>query len=189
MVTAHLRSRAAITGIAAVLLTSLVLGVAFVVAHRVYDLRGAAVRPVDPLSDEQTRQQVLEPARHFVGTGRVANPTASYLLASCTSDEQPPYQGTVYLNFDVPSITETLGLFREIARGMKARGWHEGLPPNHHPGGVTLGKDGVTAVYYRHPDTPGRGVLEIVGECRNLTDHSFDTSGFVDITGDVKGRN
>lgn len=183
----RLRSRSATALITAALLTSLVLGVAFVVTHRIYDLRGAAMRPVEPLTDAQSRQQVLEPARQFVAAG-LTSPSASYLLMSCTSDEEPPYQGTVYLNFDVPGMAETPAYFRRIAADMKARGWHEGLRPNRHPGGRTLAKDGVTAVYYRNPEVPGRGVLQIHGECRNMTDHSLDAAGFVDVTGQLGGR-
>jgi len=34
---------------------------------------------------------------------------------------------------------------------------------------------------------PRRGVLEIDGECRNVTDHQSDTTGFIDITGQLYG--
>ncbi|MCH9722717.1 MAG: hypothetical protein K0U67_11735 [Actinomycetia bacterium] len=182
-----LRSKRAIALIAAALLTSLTFGVAFVVAHRIYDLRGAAAAPVDALTEDQARQQVLDSARLFVMAGRMATPTATYLLMSCSSNGEPPYQGSLYLSFDVPSITETPGYFRRIAAAMKSRGWREGLPPNRHPGGRTLARDGMTAVYYRDPDIPGRGVLQISGECRTLTDHRTDDAGFVDVTGQLRG--
>lgn len=187
MDSSFLRSRSAVGLIAAALLTSLVLGVAFVAVHRIYDLRGTAAAPVAPLTDEQTRQQVIEPARLFVGAGGLRAANGTYTLMPCAAEDRPPYQGSVYLNFDVPSVTETPAFFRRIAAEMTARGWSEGLPPNHHPGGRTLGKDGVSAIYYRHPDVPGRGVLQIYGECRNLTDHSVDGSGFIDITGQLAG--
>ena len=168
---------------------SLTLGVAFVVAHRVYDLRGPAVQQsvAAPLTDAQSRQQVLETARQFVSAGEFRAANGTYLLATCTADEQPPYKGTADLNFELPTIAETPAYFRKIARAMKARGWREGLPPGHHPGGFTLAKDGVVAVYYRHPDVPRRGVLEIDGECRNVTDHKSDITGFIDITGQLYG--
>jgi len=181
-----LRSRPAIFLIAATLLTSLTLGVAFVVAHRIYDLRGAAVAPVEPLSDDQARQQVLESARLFVGAGRMTDPAATYLLMSCPGDGEPPYQGNLYLNFAVPTIAETPAYFRRIAGAMKERGWLEGLPPGRNPGGRTLAKDGVTAVYYRDSDLPERGVLQISGECRIMSDHRFDDTGFVDVTGELR---
>ena len=86
------------------------------------------MRPVDPLSDAQSRQQVLEPARQFVAAG-LQSPSASYLLMSCTNDEEPLYQGSVYLNFDVPSITETPAYFRRIAAAMTARVGTRGSRP------------------------------------------------------------
>ncbi len=181
-----LRSRPVVLLIAATLLTSLALGIGFVVVQRHEDRAGDSVRRAEPLTDEQAKLQVLEPARHFVAAGRFRAPTASYVLSSCASEEKPPYQGRVYLNFDIPSITETPAYFRGIAAAMTARGWHEGLPPNRHPGGRTLAKDGVTAIYYRNPDVPGRGVLEVSGECRATTDHSLDNSGFIDITGQLR---
>jgi len=172
--------------ITAALVTSLTLGLAFVIAHRVYDLRGAAVAPVEPLTDDQARHQVLESARLFVSAGRMTTPTATYLLTSCTGDGLPPYQGSLYASFDVPTITETPAYFRRIAGEMTARGWREGLPPSRHPGGRTLAKNGVTAVYYRDPDLAGRGVLQISGECRTVSDHRGGDTGFIDVTGQLR---
>lgn len=183
-----LRSRAVLWLIAAALLTSLVLGVGFVTLHRVKDLRGEAVEaPPDPLTDEQTLRQVLDPARQFVAAGRLRRVTATYLLVSCGNDNEPPYQGSAYVDFEVPSITETPAYFRSIVSALSARGWTEGLRPNHHPGGKVLVKDGVSVLFHRNPDVPGRGVLRIYGECRNIGDHRQDPSGFVDITARIAG--
>lgn len=184
MDSSRLRSRPAVLLLAASLLTSLALGGLLVAAHRLYDRAPAAAAGL-PLSDDQSRQQVVDPARDFVRLGKMRAPTASYLLVSCSAEEEPPYQGTMYLNFDVPSITETTVYFREIAQAMTARGWHEGIAPGHHPDGHTLAKDGLVAMYYRHPDLPGRAVLQIYGECRNVTDHRLDDTGFVDVTGQM----
>jgi hypothetical protein len=182
----RLRSRPAILLLAASLLTSLVLGVLFVVIHRLTGTTTAPEVVAAPLSDTQSRQQVLEPARQFVGAGKMRAVNAGYLLSSCASEEQPPYQGLVYLNFDVPTVAETRAYFGEIARAMTARGWREGLPPGRHPGGRTMVKDGMYAVFYRDPDLPGRGLLKLYGECRNVTDHRLDTAGFVDVTAEVR---
>ncbi|MCW1960202.1 MAG: hypothetical protein KIH64_016985 [Mycobacterium sp.] len=182
-----LRSRPGRLLLAGSLLTALILGVIVVVVHRVSSPRPASVVVTAALSDEQSRQQVLEPARHFVGAGRMRSVNAGYLLSSCASEEQPPYQGLVYLNFDVPAVAQTRAYFAEIANAMVARGWREGLPPGRHPGGRTMVKDGMYAVYYRDPDLPGRGVLKLYGECRNVTDHRQDTTGFVDVSGEVGG--
>jgi hypothetical protein len=181
----RLRSRPVILLLAAGLLTALALGALVVV--RLSEAPSAPETVAAPLSDEQSRRQVLEPARQFVGAGKMRAISAGYLLSSCTSEEQPPYQGLVYLNFDVPTVAATRAYFGEIAREMTARGWREGLPPGRHPGGRTMVKDGMYAVYYRDDDLAGRGVLKIYGECRNVTDHRLDTAGFADVTAQVRG--
>lgn len=183
MASAVLRSRPVQLLIAGTLMVSLVFGAAFIVLHRTKDLRGPAVeRPAHPLTDEQSREQVLHTARQFVAAGRLRAVSGSYLLMPCREGEEPMYQGSLYLNFDLPTIRETPAYFREIARNLYRGGWREGVPPGHHPGGKTLSNDGVAAVYYRHPDVPGRGVLQIYGECRDVADHRMDHIGFVDVS-------
>jgi hypothetical protein len=181
----RLRSRPAVWTLAGTLLTLLILGVLVVHTHRVYDRPAAA--SVVPMTDEQSRRQVVEVARQFASAGKLKAPTAEYLLVSCTSEDQPPYQGIVYLNFDVPRVAETAAYFDEIQQTMGAAGWREGEPPGRHPGGRTLAKDGLVAIYHRHRDLAGRGELRIYGECRNVTDHRFDAIGFVDVTGELLG--
>jgi catechol 2,3-dioxygenase-like lactoylglutathione lyase family enzyme len=186
MISSRLRSRPGLLLLSTSLVISLVLGSLFVVAHRLYD--PPSPEPlVASLTDDQARAQVLDQARQFVEAGKLGAPSGVYLLSSCTTDEQPPYQGAVRVNFDVPTVAETPVYFRQIARAMEAHGWHEGLPPGRHPGGHTLAKDGLIAVYFRDPDLTGRGLLQISGECRDFADHHDDPSGFVDITGELKG--
>jgi hypothetical protein len=179
-----IRARTVRSLLAATLLCSLTLGVAFVVAHRRYDLRG--ITQVVPVDDEQSRRQVVDPARQFVEANALRVASGSYLLASCTSEERPPYRGQVYLTFAVPSVAQTRAYFAGIADAMTVRGWRVGTRPDHHPEGWTLVKDGVVASYYRSPEVPDRGVLRIDGECRDFADHQSDTTGFVDITGYLK---
>lgn len=166
--------------LAASLLCALTLAAGFIFVHRMYDLRGLPT--IAPQNDEQSRQQVLGPARQIIAAGSLRHSDASYLLASCTTEDQPPYQGTVYVGFAVPSVVETRALFRQIAQTMTTQGWRVGLPPGRHPDGWTLAKDGVIAVYYRDPDQDGRGVLRVYGECRDVADHHLDGSGFMDVT-------
>ncbi len=178
-----LRSRPVLMLLAGALLLSLVLGSTFIALHHAKDIHGAAVeRPAHPLSDDQSRDQVITTARQFVTAGRLTGATGSYILMPCLEGDDPIYQGALYVNFDLPSIRETPAFFREIARNLRPGGWREGVPPGHHPGGKTLSREGIAAVYYRHPDVPGRGVLQIYGECRNVADHRLDTTGFVDIS-------
>ena len=180
---ATLRARPAQLLIAGALLISLILGATFIKLHRTEDLRGAAVeRPAHPLTDADAKDQVVDSARQFIAAGRFKRSTGSYILMACKEDDDPVYQGSAYLNFDLPTIQETPAYFREIARNLSTAGWREGVPPGHHPGGKTLSRDGVVAVYYRHPDVPDRGVLQIYGQCRDVADHRSDDTGFLDIT-------
>lgn len=178
-----LRSRPVLMLMAGALLLSLVLGSVFIALHRAKDVYGAAVeRPAQTLTDEQSKDQVIATARQFIAAGRLTGATGSYMLMACEEDDDPVYQGSLYVNFDLPPIREIPSFFREIARNLYPGGWREGVPPGHHPGGKTLAREGMAAVYYRHPDVPGRGVLQIYGQCRNVTDHRLDTSGFLDIS-------
>lgn len=185
MGTALLRSRPAVALLAAGLVTCLVLGGLFIAAHRAYDLGGAANAPVAPLTDDQARQQVLDSARQFVTAADLRAVDGTYLLMSCATEEAPPYLGMLDVGFEVPTIAETPVYFRQIAEAMAGLGWREGLPPGRHPGGRTLAKDGVVAYYFRDPDRPGRGLLQIRGECRVTGDHRLDTTGFIDVTSEL----
>lgn len=180
-----LRSTSARLLLALALVCALTLGVVFIVVHRMYDLRGLPT--FTPQTDEQSRQQVLGPARQIIAAGSLRYSDATYLLASCTTDDQPPYQGTIYVGFAVPDVVGTRALFRQIATTMSKQGWRVGLPPGHHPGGWTLAKDGVTATYYRDPDQDGRGVLRVYGECRDVSDHRLDGADFMDVTRELSG--
>jgi hypothetical protein len=178
-----LRSRPAVLLIAAALLVGLILGLSFVALHHFRDLRGAAVDPVaQPLTDEQAKDQVLAPARQIVGTGKLQHVSASYLLMSCKNADEPPYQGAIYLNFDVPGVLATPKYFDSIATAMTTGGWTEAMPPNQHPGGRTLTRDGVAVIYFRTADSSDRATMQIYGECRNTTDHRRDATGWVDVT-------
>ena len=180
-----LRSGSARLLLAATLLGAFVLAAGFIAVHRMYDLRGLPT--IAPQNDEQSRQQVLGPARQIIAAGSLRHSSATYLLQSCTTEDQPPYQGTVYVGFAVPDVVGTRTLFRQLAQTMAAQGWRIGLPPGHHPDGWTLAKDGVTAIYYRDPDQDGQGVLRVYGECRDFADHRLDGGGFLDVSRELSG--
>lgn len=182
-----LRSGPARFLLATALFCSLALAAGFIVVHRVYDLRGLPT--VTPQTDEQSRQQVLEAGRQIIAAGSLRHTDATYLLESCSTEDQPPYQGTLYVGFAVPDVVATRELFRRIVRTMTTQGWRAGPPPAHHPEGWKLGRDGVTAVYYRDSEQQGRGVLRIYGQCRNFADHRFDGTGFMDVTGELSRPN
>ncbi len=155
-------------------------GAAFLVLRTRGDLLN---RPGNPLSDDQSKAQVVEPAKEVVAAAKLRSPAAGYILMSCKNETDPPYQGSIYLTFDLPKDTD---YFDQVAASLVSHGWRKGLPPNQYPFGTTLSKDGVTAILYRNPDRDGSGIMKLYGECRNVADHRNDPTGWVDITDQLR---
>lgn len=178
-----LRSRPSILLLVTTFVLTLSLGSAFIALHRFRDMRGAAFDPpAIPMSDEQSKQQVIEASREVIATGHLKNPRGSYLLMSCASGDAPPYQGAIRLNFDIPGLKDTPKYFGDIARALSARGWTDPNPAGLERGRPKFTKDGVTVIYSVDPGAHGRATMQIYGECRNTTDHRADSAGWGDIT-------
>jgi hypothetical protein len=174
------RVRALIAGALAV---SLLLGGAFLVVSALRPSPSEKLdHPASPVGDEATAAQVVEAAEQIVGLAGLQTKSAGYLLMSCKNQNDPPYQGAIYLTFTLPAGARPDTYFKTITATLVARGWTEGLPPNEHPFGKTVSKDAVTAIIYPHGDDPGLGILRAYGECRDANDHRKDESGWIDIT-------
>jgi hypothetical protein len=172
--------------VAAALGVSLLLGGAFLVVNKLHPpLADTLDHPDHPLTDEQSRIQVIEPARQVVSLNDMQTTSAGYLLMSCKNDADPPYQGAVYLTFMLPDSAHAETYFPAVAATMVDHGWTEGVQPSDRLYGRTLSKDSVTAVVYRQDGDPRLGIVRLYGECRNVTDHRADTTGWVDVTGDL----
>jgi hypothetical protein len=172
-----LRSSAARALVLAALVMSLALGIGFVVIS-------AAQRPeVDslaPLTDEQSRDQVVDSARQIVDAAQLRGVSGSSVFLSCTSLHEPPYQAAVYLNFALPE-TNSVKRIREIAATMVTHGW-QGAPAMGEHFAPKLTKDGVSATFHENPDDARFGAMRIYGECRNTDDHRNDNPAWIDIT-------
>jgi hypothetical protein len=90
------------------------------------------------------------------------------------------------MDFTLPADARVDEYFRGIATAMVARGWREGLPPNQHPLGKTLSKDGVTATLYPASESEKLGVARIHGQCRDMNDHRGESAAWVDITDQLR---
>jgi hypothetical protein len=176
-----IRSPAARTVIAAVLSTAVLVGAASLVINRLHSSAADAVEHSGPAaSDAQTQSEVVEQAKDIVAIAALQQPTAGYLLMSCKDNDNPPYQGAVYLDFQLPPDVSADQYFRSIAAAMVAHGWHEGLPPNQHMLGRNLSKDGVNAILYPDRDSATHGIGRIYGQCRDLNSHRG--AEWVDVT-------
>jgi hypothetical protein len=142
----------------------------------------AVEHPGPPATDAQTQTEVVEHARDIVSITGLRRPTAGYLLMSCKNRDDPPYQGAVYMNFDLPPDVDADQYFRGVSAAMVARGWREGLPPNQHMFGRNLSKDGVNAILYPDRDTPTRGIARIYGQCHETSDRRGAKPEWIDIT-------
>jgi hypothetical protein len=167
----------------AALTVSLLLGGAFLVVSA---LRPSPLERLDhpgnPVSDDATAAQVVGAAQQIVSLAGLQTKSAGYLLMSCKNQNDPPYQGAIYLTFTLPAGARPDTYFKTIASTLVSRGWTEGLPPNEHAWGKTVSKDAVTAIIYPHGDDPSLGILRAYGECRDTHDHHKDASGWTDIT-------
>ena len=175
------RSPAARAVIAAVVSTAVLVGAAFLVINRLHSSAANVVEHPGPAAtDAQTQSEVVEQAKDIVAIAALAQPTAGYLLMSCKDHDNPPYQGAVYLDFQLPPDVSADQYFRTIAAAMVAHGWREGLPPNQHMFGRNLSKDGVNAILYPDRDSTTHGVGRIYGQCHDMNSHRG--AEWVDVT-------
>ncbi len=177
------RSPATRALIAATSVTALIIGGAYLAIDRLHASADNAVEHPGPAAtDAQTQTEVVERVRDIVASTGLRRPTAGYLLMSCRNRDDPPYQGAVYLNFELPPDVDADHYFRDVANALVARGWREGLPPNEHMFGRNLSRDGVNALLYPDRDAPTRGVARIYGQCHDVSDHHGTRAEWTDIT-------
>ena len=175
-----LRSSAARALLLAALVVSLVLGIGFVVINTSKSAEVGTLGDAAPMTDEQSRDQVLNSARQIVDAAQLENVSGSSVFLSCVSLHDPPYQAAVYLNFALPK-TNSVKRIREIAATMVTHGWQEAPSMGEHFG-LKLTKDGVTSTFHENPHDPMIGAMRIYGSCRNTSDHRNDNPAFTDIT-------
>src|ERR1700729_2575496 len=131
--TSDTRYPAARTGIAGVLFTAGLVGAAFLVINRLHSLAANVVEHPGPAAtDAQTQSEVVEQTKDIVAIAALQQPTASYFLMSCKDHDNPPHQGAVYLDFQLPPDVSADQYLQTIAAAMVAHGGRGGFPPNQH---------------------------------------------------------
>ena len=126
------------------------------------------------MSDEQTRAQVVDPAKRLVQAVGLQLRGATFEFDSCTDQETAPYRGQVGMGFTFPTGVDPQAYLDEIMAAMAADGWSDGAPPGKAPHGRAMNLGEVMAIIAANPDHPDRGYIEIYGECRNAGEHSAD---------------
>ena len=67
---------------------------------------------------------------------------------------------------------------------MVSHGWTGGTPPGQRPYGTLIHKGAVMAIIQSGPNT-GQNMIQLNGECRNMTDHRADPKVLWDITSEL----
>lgn len=122
-----------------------------------------------PLSDDQTKAQVIEPAKQIVAAAKLDGVSGAFSFASCNDQGGPPFQGTVTLSFLIHGDTDAY--FQQVRAAMIARGWNDGPPAGQHYHGASLNKDGVVAGISYMPSDHSYGQIILDGQCRNMGNH------------------
>lgn len=178
-----LRSPAARALTLVILSTALIVAGVYLAVDRLHAKASDAVEHPGPAAtDAQTQTEVVQHARDIVAIAGLRQPTGAYLLMSCKNRDDPPYQGAVYLNFQLPTDVTPDEYFRTVSATMVAHGWREGPPANQHLFGRNLSKDGINAILYPDRDTSTHGVARVYGQCRDVTDHRGAKADWIDIT-------
>ena len=183
----RLRTRQTRALIAAALTGTLLLSGASALMDRLHSGAFDALNhPADPLTDAQSKAQVVEPARQIVSLSGWRVTSAGYALLSCENREDPPYQGAIYLTFAVPADVRADTYLATVASTLSARGWEEGISPNNHAFARTFTKGAATVIFYRQDDDPSEGVARIYGQCRDMNDHRNDVTAWTDVTDQIR---
>lgn len=143
--------------------------------------------PQQPLSDDQTRAQVIDPAKQIVTTAALQNVSAVFGWESCNDQGDPPFRGRVDVSFDPPPGVDQGAYFDQVAKTMVAHGWTAGAPQGRTSFGAVIHKDGVMASIGKSGGTVKAGSVELSGECRNMGDHRHDGTWY-DVTNELTGR-
>jgi hypothetical protein len=126
------------------------------------------------MSDEQTRAQVVDPAKRLVHAVGLQLRGATFEFDSCTDQEVAPFRGQVGMGFTFPTGIAKEAYLDDIIAAMVADGWSNGAPAGKKPHGRSMKLGEVMAIVAANPDHPDRGYIEIYGECRNAGDHNAD---------------
>jgi uncharacterized glyoxalase superfamily protein PhnB len=138
-----------------------------------------------PMTDDQTKAQVIEPAKQIVAAADLQGVTGAFSFASCNDQGDPPYQGTVTISFLLHGNPDAY--FQQVHAALLSHGWNEGAPPGQQYHGTTLNKSGVTANIGYFPSDHTYGQIILYGECRNTANHKGE-GRWIDITKQLTAR-
>jgi hypothetical protein len=143
----------------------------------------AAAGPASaPVTDDQSRAQVVDAATEAVRAAGLRVTYASFQWEWCNDQGEPPFHGRVDVTFDLGGAATFPAIAATLAR---QPGWAPGPPPGFRPAGDVVHRGGVMVIVgpTAYPD---RGTVQVYGECTNMNDHRRDNQ-IADITRQVSG--
>jgi hypothetical protein len=159
------------------LVMSLSLGIGVVAfGNRAQEVSGAHGTG---LTDAQAASQVVDAAREIVAAARLQRATGGYTFVSCTNENDPPYQATLYMTFALPQDNSSKFL-HDVASAMVGGGWTD-TPADGENFGQKLTKSGVTSVFYRNPSRRDFATMRLYGQCRDTSDHRHDNPAWIEV--------
>ncbi|ORB18722.1 hypothetical protein [Mycobacterium noviomagense] len=185
MTDSNVRATQLLALIVAALAASLLIGGCFSVEHQPHQTStNSPSHQVQPLSDDAAKAQVVDAARQIVAVAQLQGVRAGFAFDSCNDQGDPPYMGSLQVVYDLPADTNADTYFQHIASTMTHAGWQ--VNRRYQYGPKTLEKAGVTAEIAPLAANPGKGRVNIYGECRNMTDHHHDgKTNSTDVTSEV----
>ncbi len=123
------------------------------------------------MTDEQTRAQVVDPAKRLVHATDLQLRGTGFRYASCTDQGSAPFRGRLDMGFIFPAGLDKQEHLERIVAAMKTDGRTDDAPKDQHHYGRTLYLGGVMAIVTPNPDHPERGYIDMLGQCRNAGDH------------------
>lgn len=122
----------------------------------------------NPLTPEQSKDQVLAAAREIVAAVGVHVVSASFTRSSCNDDGVAPFQGVVNISYPLaPNLEQSDAEVARMAQRLESLGWKG--DPKLHTHATALKKNNV--VVHLAPQSVGsvsRGI-DVYGECRDVT--------------------
>ncbi|WP_431240430.1 hypothetical protein ACQ86B_13655 [Mycolicibacterium aichiense] len=139
-------------------------------------MKSDADKVSNPLTPEQSEDQVIDAAHETVATLGLQVTNASVWHASCNDQGDPPFRGQLRLSYPPPAAGAGNPI-DQIVQKLKAQGWTDAQDFATH--GTALEKNNIVAVF-----APGNAInanysIEFFGECRDITT-TKDTKGRVE---------
>jgi hypothetical protein len=149
----------------------------------------------NPISPQAARKEVVDAAHEVMRSLKLQDKDllqAQFRYEACSDDGKGPFRGKVSLSFWIPGDTDRSHRADPalVLGPLRQQGWGADSDFHSHDSGA-LKKNGVVLSTFMTvpPDTGpmenGHAMMDVLGECRDTTDHSNDPAGNTDIRGEL----